>query len=55
VPNVYAVHDVRQMDIHTAVPLVPELSILSLSLGVFLGSEVGGQHGISPSVSGCVC
>jgi hypothetical protein len=27
---------------------------LSLSLGAFSGNEVGDQHGISPSVSGCM-
>jgi hypothetical protein len=34
VPNVHAVHNVRQMDIHTAEPLVPEPSLLEVAIAI---------------------
>jgi hypothetical protein len=32
--NVHAVHDVRQMDIHTAEPLVPEPSLVEVEIAI---------------------
>jgi hypothetical protein len=32
--NVHGVHDVRQMDIHTAVPLVPEPSLVEVEIAI---------------------
>jgi hypothetical protein len=32
--NVHGVHDVRQMDIHTAEPLVPEPSLLEVEIAI---------------------
>jgi hypothetical protein len=32
--NVYGVHDVRQMDIHTAEPLVPEPSLIEVEIAI---------------------
>jgi hypothetical protein len=32
--NVYGVHDVRQMDIHTAEPLVPESSLVEVEIAI---------------------
>jgi hypothetical protein len=32
--NVHGVHDVRQMDIHTAEPLVPELSLVEVEIAI---------------------
>jgi prolipoprotein diacylglyceryltransferase len=32
--NVHAVHDVRQMDIHTAEPLVPEPSLVNVEIAI---------------------
>jgi hypothetical protein len=32
--NVHGVHDVRQMDIHTAEPLVPELSLVEFEISI---------------------
>jgi hypothetical protein len=34
VPNVHGVHDVRQMDIHTAEPLVPEPSLVEVEIAI---------------------
>jgi hypothetical protein len=34
VVNVYAVHDVRQINIHTAEPLVPELSLVEVKIAI---------------------
>jgi hypothetical protein len=31
--NVHGVHDVRQMDIHTAEPLVPEPRLVEVTIG----------------------
>jgi hypothetical protein len=32
--NVHGVHDVRQMDIHTAEPLVPEPSLVEVEIAI---------------------
>jgi hypothetical protein len=32
--NVHAVHDVRQMDTHTAEPLVPEISLVIVEIAI---------------------
>jgi hypothetical protein len=32
--NVHGVHDVRQMDIHTAEPLVPERSLVEVEIAI---------------------
>jgi hypothetical protein len=32
--NVHGVHDVRQMDIHTAEPLVPEPSLVKVEIAI---------------------
>jgi hypothetical protein len=32
--NVHGVHDVRQMDIHTAEPLVPEPSLVEVKIAI---------------------
>jgi dihydroorotase len=32
--NVHGVHDVRQMDIHTVEPLVPELSLVEVKIAI---------------------
>jgi hypothetical protein len=32
--NVHGVHDVRQMDIHTAEPLVPEPSLVKMEIAI---------------------
>jgi dihydroorotase len=32
--NVHGVHDVRQMDIHTAEPLIPELSLVKVETAI---------------------
>jgi hypothetical protein len=34
VPNIHGVHDVRQMDIHTAEPLVPESSLVGVEIAI---------------------
>jgi hypothetical protein len=32
--NVHGVHDVRQMDIHTAEPLIPEPSLVEVEIAI---------------------
>jgi hypothetical protein len=32
--NVHGVHDIRQMDIHTAEPLVPEPSLVEVKIAI---------------------
>jgi hypothetical protein len=32
--NVHGIHDVRQMDIHTAEPLVPEASLVKVEIAI---------------------
>jgi hypothetical protein len=32
--NIHGVHDVRQMDIHTAEPLVPEPSLVKVEIAI---------------------
>jgi hypothetical protein len=32
--NVHGIHDVRQMDIHTAEPLVPEPSLVEVEIAI---------------------
>jgi hypothetical protein len=37
--NVHGVHDVRQMDIHTAEPLVPEPSLVEVEIAIQKSNE----------------